>query len=58
VDGFGLQTWNIALNLGHWDKLSWIKPLPVRLLSLKFCKLEGKRKACVSLFKDLPDQDK
>jgi hypothetical protein len=21
VDGFGQQTWNIALNPGHWDKL-------------------------------------
>jgi len=29
VDGFGPQTWNIAKSLGHWDKLSWTKPLPI-----------------------------
>jgi hypothetical protein len=45
VDGFGLQTWNIALNLGHWDKLSWTKPLFVRLFSAKSCKLEEEREA-------------
>jgi hypothetical protein len=49
VDGYGPPTWNIALNLGYWDKRSWTKPLPIRLLSLKFCKLEGKRKVGVSL---------
>jgi hypothetical protein len=49
VDGYGPPTWNIAFNLGRWDKLSWTKPLPIRLLSLKFCQLEGKRKVGVSL---------
>ena len=28
VGVFGLQTWNIALDLGYRDKLSWTKPLP------------------------------
>jgi hypothetical protein len=44
VDEFGPQTWNIALNLGHWDTRSWTKPLPIRLLLLECCKLEGKKK--------------
>jgi len=39
VDGFGPQTWNIALNLGHWDKLSWTKPLPIRYTFSQICKL-------------------
>jgi hypothetical protein len=45
VGGFGPQTWNIALNLGHWDTRSWTKPLPVRLFSAKSCKLEEEREA-------------
>src|SRR5438067_11534992 len=45
VDGFSPPTWNIALNLGHWDTRSWTKPLPVRLFSAKSCKLEEEREA-------------
>lgn len=41
LDRFGPQMWNIALNLGHWDKISWTKPLLVRLFSAEFCQLEG-----------------
>ena len=49
--------WKIALNLGHWDKRSWTKLLPVRLLSLKFCQLEGKKKGLRSFSqKDFLDQ--
>src|SRR6266536_2043560 len=39
VGGFGPQMWNIALNLGHWDTLSWTKPLPIRYTFSQICKL-------------------
>jgi len=35
VNGSGPQTWNIALNLEHWDKNSWKNRSPSGILSSK-----------------------
>ena|SRR5215467_8009153 len=50
VNEFSPQMWKIAKSLGNWDTRSWTKPLPVRLLSLKSCQLEGKRRLRQSHF--------
>jgi hypothetical protein len=49
VSRSGSQTWSIALNLEHWDTISW-KNL-ITLLSLMFWKLEKKKKGLRSLGK-------
>jgi hypothetical protein len=59
VSRSGPQTWNIALNLEHWDTCFLGKPLLIWLLPSMSCKLEGeKERFALALFKVLSDQVK
>lgn len=58
VDGYGPQTWKIALNLGYWDTRSWTKPLLIWHPPSVSCKLNEALSRLVSMVDGRTDQSK
>ena len=58
VSKFCPQTWNIALNLEHWDKISWANCSPSGARTINILSIGGKEKkeSCELESQEMSDQ--